>query len=237
MLELLSPVLRPNGFRGFGLWPLFGTCFVLLAALSSEAAGQSATERAGSLKVWREQCNDPDIDLRIAYVEQAIESGDVTIQRICARLALESDDADIRNLGLRAAIASLSQISFDVEMPSELAAAYRDAGDDEKEINEIDGWYLARDYAHLRTGLVFLVERADVNLGTSKWYPLVALTGKDDRRVGNATIIGSDLTWIGSARLSAEACKLDVQLEPGSMLVGTFQCERLSPFPVRAKVL
>lgn len=60
---------------------------------------QDAAERAGQLKTWREQCSDPDPDLRLAYIEAAIASGDAAVMRICVRQSLESDDADIRNLG------------------------------------------------------------------------------------------------------------------------------------------
>ena len=88
---------------------------------------ENADERAGQLKTWRQQCADPDVDLRSAYIEAAIASKDVVVVRICVRLALESNDADIRNLGLRAAIASISQLTFAVTIPPELAQAYEDA--------------------------------------------------------------------------------------------------------------
>ncbi|MEW7009646.1 hypothetical protein [Lentilitoribacter sp. EG35] len=95
---------------------------VLAFFIQSYAAfSQSAEERAGELKNWREQCNHPDPDLRLAYLEAALETNDASINRICVRLALKSDNADLRNLGLRAAIASFDQITFEVDMPLELS--------------------------------------------------------------------------------------------------------------------
>lgn len=212
-----------------GLVPLIG--------LSSGALAQTAEDRAGELKAWREQCSDPDSDLRLAYLEAAIKTKDNSIIRICVRQSLESDNADIRNLGLRAAIASISQLSFTVEIPKVLEDAYAEAEDDEDELDKISRWYVARDWGSLKSGLVVEIGKADVNSGSSIWYPLVNRTRAHDDYSGKATIIGDEVNWVGSASLSRYDCRLNLSLQPGPVLDGYFQCSDITPFHVVAKLL
>jgi len=108
--------------------------FALNLTLQGTALAQNANDRAGDIKLWRDQCNDSDPDLRTAYVEEAIATKGTTIKRICVRLAMESSDDDVRNLGLRAAIAMLKEISFKVEIQPELQQYISDAGDDKKKL-------------------------------------------------------------------------------------------------------
>ncbi|MDD4702166.1 MAG: hypothetical protein PHI96_08095, partial [Desulfovibrio sp.] len=107
-------------------------CFVFVFSSGSTALGADAQDRAGELQTWREQCADPDPDLRLAYLENAIANGDVSVLRICIRLALQSDNADIRNLGLRAAITATPRITFMPTMPKALEQAYKRTGDNEQ---------------------------------------------------------------------------------------------------------
>ena len=207
------------------------------AALASAASAQQAQDRAGALKAWREQCNDPDPDLRQAYVQEAIASGDVAVQRICVRLALESDNADIRNLGLRAAIASTPRIFFTVTMPPWLEEEYKKAGTNEKRLKEMSNWYVVKDNNSLKNGLSFEVDGIDVTSSTSNWYPLVSLTERNDRYKGTAVITGSSITWHGSAALSRHDCSMTLQVGSGAEISGTLQCADLPAFPVSAKLL
>jgi len=201
------------------------------------ALAQTAADRAGELKVWREQCSDPDTDLRIAYIEAALKTKDTSIIRICARQSLESDDSDTRNLGLRAALASMEQIRFEVEMPELLASALDEAGDDEGKLKEIGSWYIRRDWQGLQTGLAFEIDKADMTKGTALWYPLVNRPARYDRNVGKVAITGDTLTWVGSANLAMGECTLTATLVAGPSLKGKFLCSRGEPFPVTAKLL
>ncbi|NEK17161.1 hypothetical protein [Rhizobium leguminosarum] len=198
---------------------------------------QDATNRAGELKSWREQCNDPDPDLRLAYIEKAIDGGDVSVKRICIRLALESDNADIRNLGLRAAISSVPSVSFAVQIPGELEAATKAAGDDEKKLAEIARWYVSQDFTRLRNGLVFEIDGAAVSNGESVWYPLAGLSQRNDKYRGKTTVVGSELNWTGRASLAQPECSLNAKLLSDNTLSGTFQCGVEPSFPVTAKLL
>jgi hypothetical protein len=203
-----------------------------------QASAQTVAERAGELKTWREQCNDPDPDLRLAYVEAALATGDASIQRICIRIALESGNADIRNLGLRAAIARLDQITFAVEIPAELKAAYDEAGNDRKKLDKIErASWSARNYATIQNGLTFILEDASVTSSSSSWYPLGGVAEKSENYQGKAVITGDAIDWVGNASLGRSwKCRLHVVLAAGGILEGKLQCANHVAFPVSAKL-
>lgn len=201
------------------------------------ANAQTATDRAGELKVWREQCSDPDTDLRIAYIEAALETKDTSIVRICVRQSLESDDSDTRNLGLRAAMASMDHIRFEVEVPAVLAEALEDAGDNEKKLNEISKWFIARDWQVLKTGLAFDIDKADLSRGTSEWFPLANQNARNERYSGKLSITGDRVSWVGAAYLANSDCNLTARLVAGPALEGEWLCARGEPFKVRADLL
>jgi hypothetical protein len=210
-----------------------------VVSLSSVGVGvaQDATERAGELKTWRDQCSDPDTDLRTAYLEAAIATSDVAVIRICVRQSLESDDADIRNLGLRAALASIDQLMFEVTMPPELQAALKKAGDDQKQLAEINDWYVMRDWRLLQTGFAVEIDGAEVEAGKSTWYPLANRESRSNNYTGTASVIGDKISWVGGANLSRSTCRMNLTVVPGAQLEGTLQCADLWPFAVRASLL
>jgi len=214
---------------------LMGAGIALLAA--APALSQTATDRAGELKAWREQCTDPDSDLRMAYVEAALETDDAAVIRICVRQSLESDNSDIRNLGLRATLASLEQLSFAIEPPAKLTDALESAEGDEDKLSSIANWFIARDWQSLQNGLVFAIQKADFARGTATWMPTVNLTKPSERNVGKLTIVGDAITWVGSASLANSECSLNARLTAGPALEGEWLCSRGEPFKVRADLL
>ena len=206
--------------------------------LATPLAAQTVQERAGELKVWREQCSHPDPDLRLAYLEAAIETDDASIERICVRIALQSDNADVRNLGLRAAIASTNQLTFDVTMPPPLKAELERAQDNQDRLNEISGWRIMQDYRTIQTGLVFAIRDASVNEGQSNWYPFGGNSTARDNYKGKATIVGGEIRWRGNMRLSRDwACNVDVELNNAATLDGVVQCADMWPMPISAPLL
>lgn len=215
----------------------FAMAMVVLVTTPGLGVTQEATNRAGELKLWRDQCNDPDPDLRLAYVEKAVDGGDVSVKRICIRLALESDNADIRNLGLRAAISSVPSLTFAVQIPEELQKALSGAGDNEKKQAEIARWYVSQDFTRLKNGLVFEIDGATVSRGESVWYPLASLSQRNDNYRGKTAIVGSELNWTGRASLAQTECSLSAKLTADNTLSGTFQCGIEPAFPVSAKLL
>jgi len=203
----------------------------------SSAVAQDATERAEELKAWREQCNDPDTDLRTAYLEAAIESGDTAVIRICVRQSLMSDDADIRNLGLRAALASIDQLLFEVTMPEPVENAIEKAGDSDKEQRELNRLFMIQDWWVLRAGFTVVIEDAKVASGKSTWYPLTNLTEQNDNYKGTAAVIGDKVNWTGGTYLANKECSMNLKLSDNATLDGVLLCARNVPFPVSAALL
>lgn len=236
-MDVRSPIsitsARPRHIRWMSL-ALAATAFVSTGA----AVAQDATDRAGDIKLWREQCNDADPDLRTAYVEQAIETKGTTIKRICVRLALESSDDDVRNLGLRAAIAMQKDLMFQTEMPADLATAVSRAGDDKKELQDIERSDDMEIYQVIKNGLAFSVREAQVATDRSTWHPYGSLATPNDNYKGPASIVGDSLNWVGSAYLAdGYTCRLSTSVVNGAMLQGTLQCDSLMAFPVTARLL
>jgi hypothetical protein len=216
---------------------------VLLAAAAwigsyTQANSQTAADRAGELKTWREQCSDPDIDLRTAYVEAAVASDDVAVARVCIRQSIESNNTDIRNLGLRAALAAADRILFSVEPSETLAKAFADAKGDTSKLAEVERTYEMGNWRYLESGLVFEIQDANLADGTSRWFPLVQAQKPNEKYVGQATVVGDRVNWVGSARLLPRSnCLLNLRLIEGARLTGTFKCGNLEPFPVSADLL
>lgn len=207
----------------------------IIATSPNVMAGTTAADRAGDLKLWRERCNDPDPDLRLAYIEEAIVAKDSPAQRICIKTALESDNHEIRNLGLRAAIAITPQITFTVGMPPALAAALESVNHDEKAIKQTKAFQVYEYWTRLQGGLVFMIEGAKANSPSSVWYSMTSQSSKSDSRKGNAVVTGNRLVWVGTSGLSAmSSCTLNVILGSGGELKGTFQISDEPPFPIVA---
>jgi hypothetical protein len=208
--------------------------------LPAQAAyAQSAAEGAAEIKVWREQCDDSDVDVRQAHISHALKTAPTVVKRICVRQALESDNADIRNLGLRAAISMLPRLMFAVAEPEVLVRGKAEAARDPRKMRDYQGWYATRDFGAIGSGLVFEIDSAELERGVSKWYPLVDLSSRNERYAGQANIVGNQLNWIGSANMPSNqvACQLNVALGTGATLRGVFKCGRSEPFAVSAKLL
>ncbi len=210
------------------------------AAYAQDQVGNAQT-RAGELQTWREQCSDPNPDLQLAYIEGAIESGDVSVQRICIRQALESDNADVRNLGLRAALAATQQITFFTEMPKGLAAAYKAAGDDEQKLKKIADTTTDRIYRPIRNGMIVIVESAAIEKGQSTWFVLCENSKAVDYYSGKALVTGDNINWIGDIKIlggnTSKKCTMAVSALAGGKLQGVLDCEDAEPFAISADLL
>lgn len=202
----------------------------------AQAANQApATDRAAAIKIWREQCNDPDYDLRLAYIEQAVATEDVSIQRVCIRAAVESDNSDIKNLGLRAAMTATEKIYFDVELPPKTQRALKKAENNAKARQGLERSPVNVHYQWIQNGVIFTIQNPDINKGSSEWLSLARNSAVDERCKGNANIIGDRIKWTGVVFLNGfVSCDLNVQLTPGPQLKGSLQCENMLPYPVTA---
>lgn len=206
--------------------------------LGGETLAQTAAERAAELKTWRAQCADPDPDLQIGYLEAAIDTDDTSIIRICLRQALVSDQADTRNMALRAAIASVDSIVFKTEMPPQLAAAYEDAEGDNDALREISRYYITGTFDDLRNGLRFDIDDALPESSQSVWFAMANRTKRDDRNAGDAIIVGSAITWQGNIQAARGwFCVLAIELDATAHLVGDLKCDEQWAIPVSASLL
>lgn len=214
------------------------SCLTVSLLLPLTGLTQTASDRAGDIKLWRQQCNDRDPDLRTAYVEEAIETKGVSIQRICIRLALESSDDDVRNLGLRAAITMIQELTFKVEMPEELQQASKDAEDDDEKTAALNSSYHMRIHSSLKNGLTFKIDNASISNARSEWLPYGDSATPNASYTGIATVIGDELAWVGNALLASSnfKCQLATRLGSVPQLEGTLQCGDWV-YPVTAKLL
>nr|WP_321467676.1 hypothetical protein [uncultured Desulfobulbus sp.] len=193
--------------------------------------------RAAEIKSWRDQCNDPDYDLRLAYLEQAIATKDVTIQRLCIKAALESDNAEVKNLGLRAALASTDKIFFSASLPVQIEKELSLAGNNEDKVKRVQERWEYRGYQWIKQGFSFFIQSASIANGESEWYPLVKNSVPRDKTT-KANIIGNQIRWSGEMDFDNNwDCDLNVELSPGSMLTGKLQCRDMEPYPITAKLL
>jgi len=199
---------------------------------------QNAQDRAGALQTWREQCADPDPDLRLAYIENAIATNDASIQRICIRLALQSDNADIRNLGLRAAIVSVPQITFMTTMPKSLENDLKQTAGDEQKLRNVYNSQTYRLYAGVKGGLSMRSEKNEFEKNNFIWNSLAENSEVEGRYSGKAVIIGSKISWTGKIRAHDEYnCSINVSLTKDAKLSGLLNCYNVAPIDIIADLL
>lgn len=214
--------------------------FVMLfckPAFSAEDAS-NVQARAGAVQTWREQCADPDPDLRLAYIESAIASNDASVQRICIRLALQSDNADIRNLGLRAALVSVPQITFATTMPRSLENDLKHAAGDEKKLNNIYNGRTYRLYNGVKGGLSMRSDKNEFEKNNFIWNSLAENSEVRNDFSGKAVIVGSKISWTGKVRASYEYnCTINVSLTKDAKLSGLLNCYDAAPIDIIADLL
>ncbi len=214
-------------------------CGVYPLCASAKDPVLTPQERAGELANWREKCNDPDPDLRLAYIESAIASNDYSIQRICMRSALESNDSDLREIGLRGAIASMGQIVVDISMPEELKSALDKAKGDENKLKDIHGTYLYRYYRSNAAGIIMLIDQKSTGKSVQKWYCLANVTKPSDEYSGTANLGGGKILWSGKMRNTSNSSStgtLNLTVDSGGMAKGFFQVGDFAPFPASGKL-
>src|ERR1700728_4808787 len=94
---------------------------------------KSSQARQEELAKVQELLSDPDPNARLANMEEIVKSGDATRLQVALRIVFHSDDPNMRALGLRAYIASLHELTFDIELPAQAQRQYDDAqADDDK---------------------------------------------------------------------------------------------------------
>lgn len=186
------------------------------------AHGQSnAATIAATLQSWRDVCSDPNPDLALGYLMDAVATGSVDVRKACLRQVLLSDNADVQNAALRVLMTSLPVVRFRVtgEVRDGLSSYM----------------YLLRS---IQSGLIFQVSEGNSQAGTATWKPAIDTPMPGENARGTMTVFGSDVHWAGIATSDRTdwSCTLTASLTGGTRVVGTFVCAARTPVPVEASL-
>ncbi|MCR9196112.1 MAG: hypothetical protein NXH88_15340 [Hyphomonas sp.] len=213
---------------------------IFLLFISNPAVAQTPLELASQLKEWRAVCTDPDPDVQVGGMLAALNEGDQTIIRVCAGAGLNSDNPDMRNLSLRAVLASLEQIRFGTDMPPELAAAYEATGSDQAKRAELDQTRVASMVRGLAGGVAFHIQESSIESGSADWYSITNRDDVDERYRGRMTLMADRISWEGRVVVfpgTYDVCALSASLTDDAMLAGTLKCGQMEPLPIKVELL
>lgn len=203
---------------------MIGRFLVLVLAVSGapNAASADANAVASALQSWRDACSDPNPDLAVGYLADALATGNIDVRKACLRQVLVSDNLDLQSAALRVLVASLPVIRFRAGTPNNGSAGGR-----------------AREIAaSLQHGLVFYASNGDAATATAQWSPLVMNTAPVEAATGKVSVFGSSIHWAGSCYYREGQlfdCQLSADLVEGGQLTGIFSLWDLQ-FPVTASL-
>lgn len=181
------------------------------------AAQSSAASIAAALQSWRDACSDPNPDLVIGYMADAIATASIEVRKACLRQVFASDNVDLRSAALRITITSLPRIRFRVSP--------------ESANNNL--------YGAIQTGLIFEAAEGDLATGTAKWFPLVSSTEPKEDQSGTVAVLGAGIVWKGDVYTPGgwAICSLSADLAEGATLQGIFHCGNRGTYAVAADLL
>lgn len=201
---------------------MFKSAFVSLAlgllVLPVQTRAQSnAQSIAAALQSWRDACGDPNPDLVIGYLADAVATNNINIRKACMRQVFASDNADLRNAALRIAIAALPRLRFRVEKPERPGNLYES----------------------VQTGLVFQAANGDAGAGTATWYTTISNLEPDEEYSGTVAVLGPGIVWEGPVKWGSGTykCQLSADLAERSRLNGTLHCGNLGTYQVAAELM
>lgn len=213
---------------------------VLAVGLIQGSYAETPQERAAKIKEWRANCDDPDSDLRIAYLEAAIAGKDQTIIRTCIKQTITSDNADVRNLALRAALASSERLTIEFSMPEAYEKDKEAAGDDSKRMRQLKKDYNGSLKAlELTNGILSITPKSvEMDKQKSSWFILGANTNEEDQLVANLSVVGDQVTGNGQANIGyLVKLSLNLTLNDAGELVGEGKLYHSDSLPMKIKLL
>lgn len=204
---------------------------------AAPSLAQSPQDRAREIAEWRANCNDPDPDLRLAFLEVAVETGG-TPARICTMAALSSDDADMRELGLRSYLAGADRIRFEITMPPEYFRQIEAARDDNQRASIDREWFSEHRLMSFTNSVIVLQDKQVSSTSPNSQWDVVRNDNTiDNRSVATLTLRGDRLAGSGSLANANVGFNLDVRLsEDGNTLSGTLVMDGSGPFGVSARL-
>jgi hypothetical protein len=182
--------------------------------LLSQAAGQARHDQLAKIP---ELLADPDPNARAANMEAILKTNDATMIQMALRLAFQSDDPNLRSLAMRAYIANLKELSFDIALPDQIAHQYEAVQDDPQKSAEFLRTY---PYVGAIAQLGFKVHLKFLRYNSSEPTGDVQTTSGPPVPF---TISGDRL----SARIPLiVGCYIDFRPSNNMTLLGTMNCEQ-----------
>src|ERR1700728_108270 len=184
---------------------------------------KSSQARQEELAKVQEMLSDPDPNARLANMEDIVNSGDPTRLQLALRIVFHSDDQNMRALGVRAYIATLHEITFEIQLPAQIQHQYDEAqGDGDK----MDA--LVKQYPYLKpfASIGFRVHLVFSNYVMAKSTGV--LTEPRRNAPGTFTVSGDRVNGSFDAALSSlgySACNIEFRPTVDMLLRGTLTCE------------
>jgi hypothetical protein len=181
----------------------------------STAAAQARRDQLAKIP---ELLADPDPNARLANLEAIMASNDATMIPLALRLAFQSDDANLRSLAMRAYIANLKEVTFDILLPAQVASQWEAVLNDPHKIDE-----LVRAYGYMGR-LATIGFRVHL---TFTRYNSAEPTGEVQVSGGQAApfTISSDRLSVKAEVRGVGQCYLDFRPSNDMTLRGTMTCE------------
>lgn len=191
--------------------------FLVTGAVASASAQSTAQSTAAALQSWRDACGDPNPDKAIGFLNQAIETGNIDVRKVCLRELFASDNRDVKSAALRVAIAALPVVRFRVSPP---------------ETKE-------RFYSKIMTGMVFHAVNGDAATGTATWLTTIQNTQPQEDVGGEVIVLGPGVIWSGIVKSGNGVwkCDLAADLAEGPELEGILNCGSLGVYNVSTNLL
>lgn len=207
--------------------PVAGRILIVLllaACFAADALAQPAmsSSRRDELAKVDELVNDPDPLTRLANMEAIVREGDALKVQRAIRLAISSDDRDLRALGMKAFLARTVEVTF------ALAGEAQDMRDLQRAATDRERAEVTR----RRGGYLAALDRAKFNATFFFSYFNIA-SGKGEVTARRNTTISSPFLIVGDRlrfnhRLGLVATNCDIEIRPTKelRLLGTAACQR-----------
>jgi len=208
---------------------------------AGSAAAQSVAERRETLAQITEKLNDPDPFMRLAYMEEIIAADRALDSQIAIKMALSSEDSDLRSVALRAYMVTTRGLRFEILLPERIVDEYEATkGDEKKQAKVSKKWRTVLFYYNgLSRRLNIVIEDANLATGRFSVYSKNNLTTNDDRYAGEGSVVGGRISLDVNVYAGGQkrACSIEVSPDTDLMLRGELSCAlSLLPLPVKMRM-
>lgn len=203
-------------------------CVMTLSPSWAAEPAQSPQARRDQLAKIQEMLGgEPDPLMRLANMEAIVASGDQTQIRLAVRMALASDDKDLRALAFRAYLASARELVFSITLPDAIQKKYdavRNSPDDLRAFYETRNYEFIRHLHNWNMLLDVNVEKYSIEKNSG-----VLAEHSNQRNVGDFIVVGD--TAKATIFYSGFTCAISVTPTRNLDLVGTLSCANFNAAP------